>query len=33
MTIEQVLDIPAVRMHTVPGFEIAVFRIPPTCRC
>ena len=25
VTIEQVLDVPAVRMHTVPGFESAVF--------
>jgi acetylornithine deacetylase len=25
VSIEQVLDIPAVRMHTVPGFETAVF--------
>ena len=25
MAIEQVLDIPAVRMHTVPGFEPATF--------
>jgi acetylornithine deacetylase len=25
VTIDQVLDIPAVRMHTVPGFESAVF--------
>jgi acetylornithine deacetylase len=25
VTVEQVLDIPAVRMHTVPGFESAVF--------
>ena len=25
VSIEDVLDIPAVRMHTVPGFETAVF--------
>ena len=25
VTIEHVLDMPAVRMHTVPGFETAVF--------
>ena len=25
VTIEHVLDVPAVRMHTVPGFETAVF--------